>query len=119
MISHWQKDPPEAPFFAVIFISQKSEDLEGYPEMDERMMEMAQQQEGYLGYSSSSTPRGGIFISYWKDEASIAKWRADQEHGRAKAEATRWYAYYHTMITKVESSKIHGQWLEALGGSHL
>ncbi len=119
MLTHWQDSPPEAPFYAVIFISQKSQDLEGYSEMDEKMMTMAQEQEGYLGYSSASTAAGGIFISYWRDEESIAKWRADREHGEAKSQASKWYAYYHSMIARVESSKVHGQWLEAIGGDHL
>lgn len=119
MITHWHDKAPEAPFYAVIFISQKSEDLDGYAAMDEKMMSMAQQQNGYLGYSSLSKPEGGIFISYWRDEKAIDAWRSDLEHGKAKAAAPQWYAYYHSMIAKVESSRIHGQWLEALGGAHL
>lgn len=114
MLTHWHKEAPNAPFYAVIFISQKSKNLEGYAEMDDRMMELAQEQEGYLGYSSSSSAKGGIFISYWQDEESIAKWRVNQEHGSAKSKANEWYAYYHTMIAKVESSRIHGDWLATL-----
>lgn len=108
-ITNWKSEAPQAPFYAVIFISRKGENLEGYEEMDTRMMELAQQQEGYLGYSSVSKPDGGIFISYWKDEASIQKWRVNSEHGEAKANAKTWYAYYHSMITKVESSYIFEQ----------
>lgn len=111
MITHWHIAPPEAPFYAVIFISQKSDQLEGYAEMDERMMELAQQQPGYLGYSSKGDGKEGIFISYWRDEASIASWRADMEHGQVKGKAQQWYAYYHSMICKVESSRIFGEWL--------
>ncbi len=111
MITYWHNKPPEAPFYAVIFISQKSENLAGYAEMDQRMMELAQGQEGYLGYSSKGDGLSGIFISYWRDKEAIANWRSDLEHGKAKAEATRWYAYYHSMITKVESSHIHGEQL--------
>ncbi len=107
MITTWKKPtPPSAPFYAVIFISKKSNDLEGYEEMDARMMELAQQQEGYLGYSSVSKPEGGIFISYWQDQESIQKWRINTEHGNAKSNAQKWYSYYHSMISKVESSHI-------------
>lgn len=113
MISHWKEGAPEGPFYAVIFISQKSADLAGYPEMDDRMMELAQSQAGYLGYSSKGDGKEGIFISYWKDEASIAQWRANLEHGEAKANAKRWYNYHHSMICKVESSREVGQWLPA------
>ncbi len=107
MITTWKTHtPPAAPFYAVIFISKKSNDLDGYEEMDSRMMEMAQQQPGYLGYSSVSKPEGGIFISYWKDESSIDNWRKNMDHREAKADAKTWYSYYHSMISRVESSNI-------------
>ena len=105
-ITNWKSEAPTAPFYAVIFISKKSESLEGYEEMDTRMMELAQQQDGYLGYSSVSKPEGGIFISYWKDQETIQKWRVNAEHGSAKSKARQWYSYYHSMISKVESSQI-------------
>ncbi|WP_417609648.1 antibiotic biosynthesis monooxygenase family protein [Owenweeksia hongkongensis] len=112
MTTTWKNQTsPTAPFYAVIFISRKGENLEGYEEMDARMMELAQQQEGYLGYSSVSKLAGGIFISYWQDEESIQKWRVDSRHGEAKGKAKDWYAYYHSMISKVESSYIFGEQL--------
>jgi len=109
--THWKSEAPTAPFYAVIFISRKGEELKGYEEMDTRMMELAQQQPGYLGYSSVSKPDGGIFISYWQDKESIQKWREDSRHGEAKSKAKDWYAYYHSMISKVESSHIFGEQL--------
>jgi len=112
MITHWQQEPPEVPFYAVIFISQKSEDLEAYAETDDLMMKMASEREGFLGYSSMGDGKKGIFISYWRDEAAIDAWRNNQEHRKAKtAGAKQWYRYYHSMICKVESSRIHGEWL--------
>ncbi len=110
MITNWKNPtPPPVPFYAVVFISQKSETLDGYLEMDDRMMELAQQQPGYLGYSSVSKPDGGIFISYWKDEESIANWRKNLEHQQARSGAKKWYSYYHSLITRVESSHIFGE----------
>lgn len=108
-ITYWKSEVPKPPFYAVIFISQRSKNLEGYEEMDDRMMELAQQQPGYLGYSSVSKTGGSIFISYWQDEASITNWRKNLEHGEAKSQAKTWYAYYHSMVTKVESSRIFGE----------
>ncbi|HLU81305.1 MAG TPA: antibiotic biosynthesis monooxygenase family protein [Flavobacteriaceae bacterium] len=103
MTSIWKHEtPPKAPFYAVIFISIRSENLEGYAETDNRMMELARQQPGYLGYSSAD----GIFISYWEDLEAIQAWKNNQEHGQAKANASKWYAYYHSMVTRVESSRI-------------
>jgi heme-degrading monooxygenase HmoA len=105
IISHWRDSEPEAPYYAVIFISRKSAELDGYQEMDEHLMKEVQSQDGYLGYSSQGTTSGGIFISYWKDQASIDIWRKHSDHKVAKREAAaRWYDYFHSMICKVESS---------------
>lgn len=115
MTTHWKsKIPPIAPFYAVIFISRKSENLQGYAATDDRMMELAQQQKGYLGYSSISENNSGIFISYWQTEAHIKVWRADPEHKIAKSRAQGWYAYYHSMICKVESSHIFNSLVDGL-----
>ena len=117
MLTHWKNDcAPEPPFYAVIFISQKTDDMEGYSEMDQFLMEEAQKQPGFLGYSSTTRPEGGIFISYWKDHQAIDKWRKHATHQKAKGLAfPKWYRYLHSMITKVESSKIVGE--ELAGGS--
>ncbi len=113
--THWKtQTPPTAPFYAVIFISRKSENLQGYAAADDRMMELAQQQAGYLGYSSVNGENGGIFISYWQSQEHIAKWRADPEHKIAKSKAQGWYAYYHSMICKVESSHIFNSLADSL-----
>jgi heme-degrading monooxygenase HmoA len=107
MTTSWKNGtPPKAPFYAVIFISRKSENLEGYATTDEAMMQLAQQQEGYLGYTSESSADGGVFISYWQSEKHIAIWRKDEAHKEAKSKAQQWYRYYHSMICKVESSHV-------------
>jgi heme-degrading monooxygenase HmoA len=103
MKTNWKNTPPAAPFYAVIFISRKSENLSGYAQMDDRMMTLAQAQPGYLGYSSLADGAKNIFISYWKDQAVIENWRQHTEHKVAKSKASTWYAYYHSLICKVES----------------
>lgn len=110
MNTYWQDErgraPAQIPFYAVIFISRKREagpHSAAYAAADARMMELAQQQEGYLGYSSVNQGLDGIFISYWRDEASIAAWRHDHEHGQAKARAQEWYQGYQSLICRVES----------------
>ncbi len=112
MLTTWKNDsPPEAPYFAVIFISRKGPQLDGYQETDERMMAEAQKQPGYLGYSSVSGSDGGIFISYWQNQESIDNWRRHSGHREAKGNARSWYDYYHSMICEVKSSKIfEKQW---------
>jgi heme-degrading monooxygenase HmoA len=109
MTTNWKNNiPPKAQFYAVIFISVKSKDLEGYAETDEKMMELAQQQPGYLGYTSAD----GIFISYWETREAIDAWKVNPEHGKAKANAKKWYEYYHSMVTKVESSRVFDSLLQ-------
>ncbi len=102
----WKLPPPSSDYYAVIFSSTKSNDLEGYEAMDEQMMELAQQQQGFLGYESSSNNGQGIFISYWQDMESIKAWRANVSHQLAKSHATKWYKRYLSQICKVESSHL-------------
>lgn len=101
----WHKDAPPAPFMAVIFVSKKSNIQEGYQETDDYIMKLAQEQEGYLGYSVSAEPEGGIFISYWKDEDCIHKWRNNLKHIEAKTRAKTWYDYYHSLVCEVKTHK--------------
>jgi heme-degrading monooxygenase HmoA len=113
MITTWHKEAPTAPLYAVSFISQKSDQLKDYSATNEEMMQESAQNSGFLGYSSFAKGREGIFISSWKDHAAIDPWRHHQGHLRAKTQvAKQWYAYYHSMICKVESSKEHGAWLD-------
>lgn len=102
----WLNKPPVKDYYAVIFSSNKSETLEGYKEMDDAMMALAQQQEGFLGYESVANGTVGIFISYWQNLESIDKWRKNNEHGKAKAHATNWYARYLSQICKEEQSHL-------------
>ncbi len=106
-ITHWLEQEPEAPFYAVIFISRKSANNEAYQEMDEHLMSEVRGQPGFLGYSSQGTDGAGIFISYWKDEDSIDNWRKHGDHLQAKRMASeRWYDYFHSMICRVKSSHV-------------
>lgn len=107
MLTYWKNTtPPTAPFFAVIFVSKKTDDLEGYAQMDDLLMEESQKQKGFLGYSSASGINGSIFISYWQDEAAINNWRNHQNHKQAKSKAPKqWYQYYLSIISEVKSIK--------------
>jgi hypothetical protein len=51
---------PEPPYYAAIFTIVKSENLDGYAQMNARMFELAQQQKGYLGIESA---KGEIGLS--------------------------------------------------------
>lgn len=93
---------PTPPYYAVIFTSVKMESNEGYNEMAERMMELAQQQPGFLGVESARN-EVGITVSYWTDLVSIKNWREHAEHtiAREKGRAD-WYKAFKTRIAKVE-----------------
>ena len=93
---------PEPPYYAVIFTNIQTNDLRGYEEMADRMLELAQQQPGYLGFESARDGLG-IAVSYWKDEESILDWKKQVDHLLAqKTGMTKWYADYCTRIAKVE-----------------
>ncbi|HRH11081.1 MAG TPA: DUF4188 domain-containing protein [Bacteroidia bacterium] len=102
----FQKPLPQKDFYAVIFSSTKSDDTEGYKEMDETTMQLAQEQNGFLGYESVNNGKTGIFISYWESMDAIHRWRINSTHLMAKSKAEQWYARYLSQICKVESSHL-------------
>lgn len=98
MIAH----TPKPPYFAVIFTTIRTNEQDGYPEMAERMVALARKQDGFLGEESSRT-EVGITVSYWKDEASIMKWKQNSEHQIAqKIGKEKWYKAFKLRVAKVE-----------------
>ncbi|MCE1205477.1 MAG: antibiotic biosynthesis monooxygenase [Holophagaceae bacterium] len=95
---------PEPPYLAVIFSSQRTEGDQGYGAMADRMVELARAQPGFLGVESARDAEGfGITVSYWKDEASIATWKAHAEHAVAqRLGRDRWYADFQLRVCRVE-----------------
>ncbi|SOE20115.1 Heme-degrading monooxygenase HmoA [Spirosomataceae bacterium TFI 002] len=93
---------PEAPYYAVIFSSIKTNEDKGYAEMADLMEDLASQQEGFLGVESARNELG-ITVSYWKDLESIKKWKQNSDHLIAqKTGRSDWYQQYKTRIAKVE-----------------
>ena len=68
------------------------------------MFELALEQPGCFGAESTRDADGlGITVSYWKDEASIAAWKAQAKHLVAqKMGIEQWYAHYELRVAKVE-----------------
>jgi len=95
---------PVPPYLAVIFSSQRREGDQGYEAMADRMVELAQGQPGFLGVESARDADGfGITVSYWKDEASIAAWKAHAEHTVAqRLGREQWYGRFHLRVCRVE-----------------
>lgn len=94
---------PKPPYYAVIFTSLlKTND--GYESMAERMVELAQKQNGFLGVESVRNQDGfGITVSYWQSLESISKWKQNAEHLEVQhLGKTKWYDHFKVRICKVE-----------------
>jgi len=95
-------DTPEPPYFAVIFTSVRSETDAGYGEVADRLVALARTMDGFLG-AESAREGVGITVSYWRDEAAIAAWRAHPEHRAAMERGKReWYEAFATRVCRVE-----------------
>ena len=66
-------------YYAVIFTSKQTENLAGYAEMAEHMVNLAKTSQGFLGLESAHE-QVGITVSYWKDKESIKIWKQNVEH---------------------------------------
>lgn len=93
---------PKPPYYAVIFTSLRTDTTEGYEDTAERMLELAKDQEGYLGIESAREGIG-ITVSYWRDTDCIRKWKMNAEHQLAQQTGrSNWYRHYKTRICLVE-----------------
>lgn len=95
---------PAPPYYAVVFTAVRTDGDNGYAERNERMMELAAGQPGFLGVDSARGADGlGVTVSYWRDEDSIAAWREHAEHVLARAHGREhWYASFSLHVAKVE-----------------
>lgn len=93
---------PQPPYYAVIFTSLRTEGDNDYAMTAEKMEELAEQQEGYLGVESARNELG-ITVSYWKDIESIKKWKLQVDHTEAREKGRSiWYKQFKVRIAKVE-----------------
>lgn len=96
-------ETPKPPYYAVIFSSIRTEGDHGYEAMAEKMMDLAKQQDGFLGVESARNEIG-ITVSYWRDLESIKKWKEHPAHTIARENGRKiWYETFKTKIAKVES----------------
>jgi heme-degrading monooxygenase HmoA len=93
---------PEAPYYAVIFTSLRTEGDNGYGEMSEKMVKLAAAQPGFLGMESARDGLG-ITVSYWESLEAIRAWHRHAEHELAqKAGYQKWYQAFKVRVCKVE-----------------
>lgn len=93
---------PKPPYYAVIFTSLRTDGDQGYGETADRMLELAKEQPGYLGFESARDGLG-ITVSYWDSLESIRAWKANLEHREAQQKGrSTWYRSFRVRIAKVE-----------------
>lgn len=93
---------PAPPYYAVIFTSLRTEIDEGYGDVAERMVSLAQEQPGFLGVESARDGLG-ITVSYWESLEAIRHWRRHAEHLLAQQYGReKWYSSFKTRISLVE-----------------
>lgn len=98
-------DTFDPPYYAVVFTSQRT-DAEGepYAATADRMLELATEQDGFLGVESVRDADGlGITVSYWRSMEAVRNWRQQSEHQQAQAKGREtWYSKYVIRVCKVE-----------------
>lgn len=93
---------PKPPYYAVIFSSMNTENIIDYAEMADKMVDLASQQEGFLGIESAKNELG-ITVSYWTNLEAIRNWRENAEHSIAREKGRKeWYKTFKTRIARVE-----------------
>lgn len=92
---------PQPPYFAVIFTSLRTEGDQGYAEMADRMLKLASEQPGFLGFESARQGLG-ISVSYWASLEAIAAWKENLEHRHAQGRASDWYRAFRVRVCRVE-----------------
>ena len=93
---------PKPPYYAVIFTTLRSAGDNGYGEMADRMVELAEKQEGFLGIESAREEIG-ITVSYWANLESIKLWKMNAKHQVAQRKGYEiWYSSFRVRISKVE-----------------
>ncbi|OEH93638.1 antibiotic biosynthesis monooxygenase family protein [Bacillus solimangrovi] len=94
---------PEPPYYAVIFSTWRTEGNNGYKEMARKMVELASQQNGFLGVESAREGQFGITVSYWDSLEAIQNWKEHSLHKVAQEKGKKeWYATFKLRVCKVE-----------------
>jgi heme-degrading monooxygenase HmoA len=89
-------------YYAVIFTTKQTADVEGYSEMAQSMEELARKQLGFVDLEHARDELG-ITISYWESLEAIANWKSNLDHLAAQEQGKqKWYEWYKVRICKVE-----------------
>ncbi len=95
-------DNLKTPYYAVVFSTILTDNVEGYEAMANKMELLAKKQPGYLGVESARNSIG-ITVSYWSSLEAITAWKNNVEHIEARELGrSKWYKKYRLRICKVE-----------------
>lgn len=92
---------PAPPYYAVIFTSIRQEGDAGYAEAAQRMLELAEQQPGFLGFETARQEIG-ISVSYWSSQEAIRAWKENAEHRQVQGRAHDWYKTFRVRVCRVD-----------------
>ena len=92
---------PPPPYYAVIFTSLRTEGDHGYADTARRMLELAREQPGFLGFETARDGLG-ISVSYWESPEAIRAWKQNAEHRLAQGRARDWYRGFRARVCRVE-----------------
>ena len=92
---------PKPPYYVVIFTSVRTEGDNGYAEAARRILELARQQPGFIGYEGARQDVG-ISVSYWESLEAIRAWKEHPEHKRVRKMEAFWYSESRIRACKVE-----------------
>lgn len=92
---------PEPPYYAVIFTSVRTEGDNDYAEMARRMVELASEQPGFLGFETARQEIG-ISVSYWSSHEAIRAWKENASHREVQNRAKDWYKCFRVRVCRVE-----------------
>lgn len=92
---------PTPPYYAVIFTSSRTDGDNGYADTAHRMVALASQQPGFLGFETARQEIG-ISVSYWESLDAIQAWKRNVEHRVAQARAKDWYTVFRVRVCRVE-----------------
>ncbi len=66
------------------------------------MLELAEQQDGFLGVESTREDVG-ITVSYWRDLVTIKRWKENTDHSITREKGRKkWHKSFKTRIAKVK-----------------
>jgi len=87
----------------VVFRARAQQIDETYMATALKMRDKAIAEYGCTEFVFSATPDGEeIALSYWPDEASIARWKADMDHQFAQQRGRElWYASYRVQVAEI------------------